>query len=180
MRPEVAWDSSKKIYIPIDSSSSDNNAVTISEKNVTNSCLNDNWFNNFDKLPESPPYSQWHNIKNSKDGNGYPKMIHPSDKKYDNCVDLDVLFQEDIATMTAIDLIYKEFKSKTPLNGKEWNFNNVKEWLLNQKLPEEYIFNTFVGDLNTDVQKYYKSSHKDDKWFVGLNYGQIILGNRQP
>jgi hypothetical protein len=91
-RPKFKWNPDEKIYIPEDISSSYNRPVYINEKNITCSSLSDEWFNDFDKLPETPPYTQWYNIKNTENGEGYPKMIHPNDDYFDNCKELDVLF----------------------------------------------------------------------------------------
>lgn len=181
-RPAHLWNNDKYIYIPEDASSGTTNKIPINEKNITNSCLSDNWFNNFDKLPETPPYSQWYNIKNDiKDGYGYPKMVSPSENNYDNCTDLDVLFQEDIATMIACDTIYKEYHTKNRLGGKEWTFNNIKEWLRTQRFPEEYIFNTFIGDLDEDVETYFNNSYENDEWFIGINKDKTLnFGHKQP
>lgn len=181
VRNKSQWDESKNIYVPHDGSSSPSKVVLINELNMTNSCLNDSWFNNFDKLPETPPYSQWYNIKNPTHGYGYPKMIHPNEPEFDNCTDLDVLFQEDLVTMLACDAIYNEYNSNNRLGGKEWNFENVKEWLRNEKLPEEYIFNTFVGDLNEDVKKYFENSKANDTWFTGFRSGDVKkFEHKQP
>lgn len=179
IRPAHLWDNDKKLYIPKDASSGENNKIAINEKNITNSCLSENWFNNFDKLPETPPYTQWYNLKSDvKNGYGYPKMISPSDKIFDNCTDLDVLFQEDIATMIACDTIYKEYHSKDRLNGKEWTFDNIKEWLRTQKFPEEYIFNTFIGDLDNNIKTYYENSYEYDEWFTGFeSNGSLKFGH---
>lgn len=181
-RAKAQWDESRNIYTPHDASSSPNKTILVNELNLTTSCLNDSWFNNFDKLPETPPYSQWYNIKSDvSNGYGYPKMIHPIEHEFDNCTDLDVLFQEDLVTMLACDAIYKEYNSRNRLNGKEWNFKNVKEWLRNERLPEEYIFNTFVGDLNEDVKKYFENSKANDTWFTGFKSGnEKKFEHKQP
>lgn len=132
-------------------------------------------------MPETPPYTEWYSIKNPENGYGYPKMIKPSDSEFNNCDDLDVLFQEDMATMLAIDTIYKEFHSDNRLDGLEWNFENVKNWLRCQKLPESHIFNTFIGDLDEDVQKYFENSKTQDTWFTGFDAkGEMKFAHKQP
>lgn len=180
VRCKSMWDAEKNIYIPIDRGNT-NLKVPISEKNVTNSSLNEEWFNNLDKLPETPPYSSWYNLKNASKGFGYPYMIPPSSSLYDNCNDLDVLFQEDLATMLACNLIYEEYNAPKRLNGKEWNFDNIKEWLMNQPLPEEYIFNTFVGDLQENVHEFFNNSNENDKWFTGYQSdGSLTFDHKEP
>jgi hypothetical protein len=132
-------------------------------------------------MPETPPYTEWYSIKNPENGYGYPKMINPSDSEFDKCDDLDVLFQEDMATMLAIDTIYKEFHSDNRLDGLEWNFENVKNWLRCQKLPESHVFNTFIGDLDADVQKYFEKSETQDTWFTGFDAkGEMKFEHKQP
>lgn len=164
VRPKSKWDSSRNIHIPYDADGKN----LINEKNINNAVLSKVWFENLHLLPENPPYDSWITSENAKDGLGYPKMISPKDDTYNNCDDLDVLFQEDLATMLTCTRIYEEFKNqKNRLNGKEWTFENVKEWLMTQKLPEEYIFNTFIGDLNPDILKYKNNTNSNEQWYNG-------------
>jgi hypothetical protein len=160
------WSSKYNCYLPIDKKGSD---TLVSTENISNSFLSKELFEKIHELPEEPPYDRWvvDTTRDLNKGYGYPEMNKPTNKKWDNCDDLDVLFQEDLATMLACQAIYDEYKSLDPLNGKEWNFSNVREWLKTQKLPEKYVFNSFIGD--TSTVKYQKYSQIQDKTYEGYN-----------
>lgn len=69
----------------------------------------------------------------------------------DTKIDKDVLFGVDMITMLAYQMLQKEYdaawageatnSSIIDTNGK-YNRANAQNWLMKQKLPEEYIFNT--------------------------------------
>lgn len=102
-------------------------------------------YNNIDSLPELPPYDKW-------DGLGVPQMVAVTDESYDNCTDLDVLFGEDLATMLACDAIYNMVITEKLNNFKTLSKQQIINNLVNMRLPEEYIFNSFIGDDERSVQ----------------------------
>lgn len=81
-------------------------------------------------------------------------MIYVNDESYDNCTDLDVLFGEDLATMLACDAIYNMVINEKLTNFRTLTKQEIINNLINTKLPEEYIFNTFIGDSESDLQSY--------------------------
>jgi hypothetical protein len=102
-------------------------------------------YNNIDTLPELPPYDKW-------DGLGVPQMVAVTDESYDNCTDLDVLFGEDLATILACDAIYNMVITEKLNNHKTLTKQQIINNLINMRLPEEYIFNSFIGDDERSVQ----------------------------
>ena len=76
-----------------------------------------------------------------------PVKILATDEKYNNLDDIDVLFQEDLATMLCCDEIYDYVRNyQKTNNGKlpsDYEINNMLE---GKSIPEEYIFNSFIRD----------------------------------
>lgn len=145
VRPRFKWDESTQTYRLFDSSSPSGNTL-ITKNNVSNSVPS--VYDKCNKIIDTPPYNAWEIKRSSTFGTGIPYMIDVTNPLYDNCDDLDVLFGEDIATMLACNLIYDHYKTfGTPSEG--W-----QQWLSKQNLPEEYIFNSFIGDSNESVKSY--------------------------
>lgn len=113
-------------------------------------------YNNIDTLTDNPPFDKW-------DGLGVPQMIYVNDESYDNCTDLDVLFGEDLATMLACDVIYNMVINEKLTKFRTLTKQEIINNLINTKLPEEYIFNTFIGDSETDLQSYSEYVDTDTK-----------------
>lgn len=121
-------------------------------------------------------------------------MIYVNDESYDNCTDLDVLFGEDLATMLACDAIYDMVITEKLNNFRTLTKQEIINNLINTKLPEEYIFNTFIGDSELDLQSYSEyvdtdtktkvtiTAQADDYRVISLPYYQCIerddKGNR--
>lgn len=74
-----------------------------------------------------------------------------------NLKDSDTLYAIDMATMMAYKMLLEEDKrdidSAFVENGK-YNREKAEEWLKKQKLPEEFIISSFVGDTNETIIKY--------------------------
>lgn len=87
-----------------------------------------------------------------------PIYINVDDDCYNNCDDLDVLFQEDLATMLCCNEIYNFVRSheKTPSQ------NEIYTHLRGAKIPEEYIFNSYIGDDTTSMTSYINNSYSKD------------------
>lgn len=90
-------------------------------------------------------------------GEGTPMFVNVSDAIFDKCDDLDVLFQEDLATMLCCDEIYRFVRERE--KKSEYNFatptrEEIINHLSNTKLPEEYIFNSYIGDTSDDIKTY--------------------------
>ena len=95
-----------------------------------------------------------------------PKFLPVTDSVFDNCTDLDVLFQEDLATMLCCDEIYKfvrECENNPAKNFKTPNRDEIINHLKNTKLPEEYIFNSYIGDTNQTIDTYIGNSATENK-----------------
>lgn len=158
-------------YFPIDAASSAEKTLYVNSNNITHSFMNATYVQRLDRLYEKPLYSvgDWV-VSNATNGYGFPKMELPTSDKWDNCDDFDVLFQEDMATMLACTEIYKEYKKhpdyrlmykdegKSTETSHEWNFDTIKKWLKQTKLPESYVFNSFIGDNKESMKTYYQYS----------------------
>lgn len=76
-----------------------------------------------------------------------PVKLPITDIKYNNLDDVDVLFQEDLATMLCCDEIYNYVRNyQKTNNGKlpsDFEINNTLE---GKSIPDEYIFNSFIRD----------------------------------
>ena len=76
-----------------------------------------------------------------------PVKLPITDIKYNNLDDVDVLFQEDLATMLCCDEIYNYVRNyQKSNNGKlpsDFEINNTLE---GKSIPDEYIFNSFIRD----------------------------------
>lgn len=75
-----------------------------------------------------------------------PKLIAVTDKSYSGLDDIDALFQEDLATMLCCDEIYNYVREYQRNYKKLPTKNTIEKYIENAKIPEEYIFNSFVGD----------------------------------
>lgn len=113
-------------------------------------------------------------------GGGALKMeyIH-NNSNYDKCLSLNPLFDEDLATMLAINTIYKEFKKHHDETNQYYDYNTLLTILKNNKIQEKHIFNSFT-DTNDGVQipfRYLKQTNKkgnkiyDD---VKINIGKEV------
>ena len=105
-------------------------------------------------LSDPIPFALWEG-KGAPDFSNYPST-------YDKLDDIDVLFGEDLATMLAIDLIYDEYLKHHDNTGVYLNYQQLRNWCINdgkgQPLPEEYIFNSFIGDNEASMEMYWKNS----------------------
>lgn len=102
----------------------------------------------FTKLSSGRKTNLWSGI-------GTPKFVDVTNEVFNNCDDLDVLFQEDLATMLCCDEIYrfvreKENQSVTQTPTRDEIINHLK----NTNLPETYIFNSYIGDTSNDIIRY--------------------------
>lgn len=91
--------------------------------------------------------------------NIYQYITSPDNKKpsiksvtsdiYAGLDDVDVLFQEDLATMLCCDAIYDYVRSKQRDEKRTPDRNEIVRYLEDLSIPEEYIFNSFIGDNQT-------------------------------
>lgn len=91
--------------------------------------------------------------------NIYQYIISPDNEKpsiksvtsdiYAGLDDVDVLFQEDLATMLCCDAIYDYVRSKQRDEKRTPDRNEIVRYLEDLSIPEEYIFNSFIGDNQT-------------------------------
>lgn len=102
--------------------------------------------------------------------------------------DVDVLFQEDLATMLCCDEIYKFVRENQQKNNKTPKRNEIIKHLSSSKIPEEYIFNSFVGrkdlagidaDVSNETNKSlleisYKTTINETETTIRLNLGREI------
>lgn len=86
---------------------------------------------------------------------GNPKEISWTDENMiKNLKDCETLYTSDMITMLAYKLLIEvDKKGAFEIKGK-YNRNKAEEWLKNQKIPKEYIFNTFVGDTDDTFLRY--------------------------
>ena len=82
-----------------------------------------------------------------------PKLVEVTDKSYSGLDDIDALFQEDLATMLCCDEIYKFVREYQQKYKKLPTKNEIEKYIENAKIPEEYIFNSFVGDNENTIGK---------------------------
>ena len=115
----------------------------------------------FTKLSSGQKFNIWK-------GDSKPAFIPVTDSVYNNCDDLDVLFQEDLTTMLCCDEIYRFVRSmerspdsnyRTP--SQDEIIDHLK--LKTTKLPESYIFNSYIGDTKNEVKTYSENSHSKNK-----------------
>lgn len=123
----------------------------------------------FTKLSSGQKFNIWK-------GDSKPVFIPVTDSVYDNCDDLDVLFQEDLATMLCCDEIYKFVRSRE--RNPEFNYRtptqvDIINYLRTAKIPESYIFNSYIGDTNSNLSTYGDKSYEDNKG--GLNFSVINI-----
>lgn len=96
-----------------------------------------------------------------------PKLVEVSDKSYSTLDDIDALFQEDLATMLCCDEIYKFVREYQRNYKKLPTKNEIEKYIENAKIPEEYIFNSFVGDNENTIGKV---SGLKDRSLLNLTY----------
>ena len=109
--------------------------------------------------------------------NIYQYIISPDDKKpsinsvtsniYSQLDDVDVLFQEDLATMLCCDAIYDYVRSKQRNEKRTPDRNEIVRYLEDLSIPEEYIFNSFIGDNQTASADI---SNEDNKNLLNITY----------
>lgn len=160
VRPRFRWDSETGTYRLYDASSPSGNTL-ITSQNIGNSVPSS--YDTCDKILDTPPYNNWEIKRSSTHGNGIPSMIPVTSPSYDSCDDLDVLFGEDLCTMLACNTIYEYYK-KIGKPEEGW-----KNWLQHQKLPEEYIFNSFIGDSNEAIKRF-KNRTNQEVEVIEFNY----------
>lgn len=110
----------------------------------------------FTKLTSGRKNNMW-------SGTGTPKFVPVTDQIFNNCDDLDVLFQEDLATMLCCDEIYRFVREKEKINLTTPTRDEIIDHLKNTKLPEEYIFNSYIGDTDTSIASYNLNSVTGNK-----------------
>lgn len=139
----------------------------VSEK--TNEKITDNIFRNTDYSKDNFLMSSHDSFKKLTTGRqldmwsgvGKPKFVDVTDKVFDKCDDLDVLFQEDLATMLCCDEIYRFVREREKNPEYEYatpSRDEIIKHLNTTKLPEEYIFNSYIGDTSDNISSYGKNS----------------------
>ena len=63
------------------------------------------------------------------------------------------IFVEDLLTILAFEKIYEKFSQATDV-GFEWNYKNVCNWLANEKIPDEYAIQSFLGISKDQVKTF--------------------------
>ena len=92
-----------------------------------------------------------------------------------NLKDSDTLYAIDMVTMLAYKMLLEEDKrdidSSFVENGK-YNREKAENWLKCQKIPEEYIVSSFVGDTNDTIKNYKKLSEEiiQDDFVLSVPY----------
>ena len=97
--------------------------------------------------------------------------IQQDDDPWCNLTDMDILFEMDYATMIACDILFKQYNSSSPFGVQSitaWvdmknqdRLNKIKEWIETQGnglFHEKYIFNSFVGDTQEQVNEYWANT----------------------
>lgn len=118
----------------------------------------------FTKLSSGQKFNIWK-------GSSKPAFIPVTDSVYNNCDDLDVLFQEDLATMLCCDEIYKFVRSSE--RNPEFNYltpsqDDIIAYLKTAKIPESYIFNSYIGDTNAQVSSYGAKSSSNNNVSISV------------
>lgn len=160
-RPDSLYNSTNKYY----------NFATIQNSSFNNTL---NWYKSCpdSKQLDSLVIDDVHNyIQN--ESTKQPNFSNVTDDKYSYLDDVDVLFQEDLATMLCCDEIYKFVREKQQKNNKTPKRNEIIKHLSNSKIPEEYIFNSFVGrkdlaGIDADV------SNETNKSLLDITYKTTI------
>lgn len=96
-------------------------------------------------------------------GQGTPKFVDVTNEIFDNCDDIDVLFQEDLATMLCCDEIYRFVRKRESDKLGTPTRKEIIDHLKATKLPEEYIFNSYIGDTKNDISNYSLNSFTNNK-----------------
>lgn len=109
--------------------------------------------------------------------NIYQYITSPDNKKpsiksvtsdiYAGLDDVDVLFQEDLATMLCCDAIYDYVRSKQRDEKRTPDRNEIVRYLEDLSIPEEYIFNSFIGDNQTASADI---SNEENKNLLNITY----------
>ena len=169
------WDS----VTPIKDNNYPSNITFINPNNVDN-CKPTTYYAS-SLLCETPPTENWELKKGTNGGYGMPISIPTTSSIYDKCDDLDVLFQEDLATMLACSEIYKIVKSWD--GSEKITAIDILEKLKSRDLPEEYIFNSFIGDSEEKIKSYFNRTEIKDIKTIDLDYkliGYIGITKNEP
>lgn len=128
--------------------------------NASGVVINEANINDISSEDKNIEWTKVSDIKVNWKGQGAP-IFNKNVKNFTNLKDIEVLFGEDLATMLAIDLIYNEFKKIDESKYKNYEevYGYLSKWVRKGiPLPEEYIFNSFIGDSEDDMKKYWKES----------------------
>lgn len=103
----------------------------------------------FDKYCDNPFTVQ--NLNDAK-----PSYHHPQGLKNTN---LDIYWGQDWATMIAIDLLYSQFYAYKEKNGFAPSRDYIEQFAKTCPIPEQYIFNSFIGDKTNGISVPYKQKN---------------------
>lgn len=98
--------------------------------------------------------NQYNAISTFGTSEGTPKEIFWNNEQIKNLKDCETLYSADMTTMLAYKILIDEDKKGTFDSSGKFNRNLAENWLKSQKIPKEYIFNTFVGDTNETFLTY--------------------------
>ena len=99
--------------------------------------------------------------------NKKPSINSVTSNIYSQLDDVDVLFQEDLATMLCCDAIYDYVRSKQRNEKRTPDRNEIVRYLEDLSIPEEYIFNSFIGNNPTPPADI---SNEDNKNLLNITY----------
>lgn len=106
--------------------------------------------NNFMNFAGSPTEVD----KEIKDG--VIQNLNWDSSEMENLKEIESIYSIDLGTMLAFKLLMTEdAKSDNAFKNKgKYDRTKAEEWLKNQNIPREYIFNSFVGDSNESFKSY--------------------------
>lgn len=113
-------------------------------------------------------------------GEGALKMEYVySNPAFDNCTSSNPLFDEDLATMLAVNAIYTVFKKHHDETNKYLDYATLLNTLKELKIQEKHIFNSFT-DTNEGIRlpfRYVKETDKEGNKIysdVSVNIGKEV------
>ena len=161
-RPDSLYNSSKQYYDFTTLDNSTPNTIL----NWSKSCPD---YKKLDSLTIDNVHNYIQNYSETR-----PIFSDVIDNKYSYLDDVDVLFQEDLATMLCCDEIYKFVRENQQKNNKTPNRDEIVKHLQKSKIPEEYIFNSFynrndLAGIESDVSNETNKSLLDISYKITIN-----------
>lgn len=136
---------------------------------------------------------QFKYIDNQHEGwkqQGAPAWIYQvqDNNVFGNCPDTDILFQEDLASMLSINILYDYVKSyfktndKYPTKSQLDDFCTDSTFAEQRKFPQKYIFNSFIGHPK-GISVPFKTNERDkngETKIVSINIGREVNSMNSP